>query len=66
MAWMPALARAASKESVNCPARARTRNRKSVARSPRSHQEVPDLLYSPWPVQMRGHAEDVHEREPTP
>ena len=33
---IPALARTASKESVNCPARSRTRNRKSAARSPRS------------------------------
>jgi hypothetical protein len=33
---MPVLVRAASKESVNCPARSRTRNLKSAARSPRS------------------------------
>jgi hypothetical protein len=24
------------------------------------HQEVPDLLRSPWPVRVGGHAEDVH------
>ena len=35
-ASMPALARTASNEAVNCPARSRTRNRKSAARSPRS------------------------------
>ena len=33
---MPALARSASKDAVNCPPRSRTRNRKSSARSPRS------------------------------
>src|SRR5689334_17204660 len=33
---MPALAKAASNEAMNWPARSRTRNRKSAARSPRS------------------------------
>src|SRR5438034_4564910 len=33
---MPVLARAASKDAVNCPARSRTRNRKLAAWSPRS------------------------------
>jgi hypothetical protein len=57
---MPALARTASKDSVNCPARSRTRNRKSVAWSLRFHQEVADLLRGPRPVRVGGHAEDVH------
>lgn len=35
---MPASARTGSKEVVNCPARSRTRNRKSAARSPRSRR----------------------------
>jgi hypothetical protein len=35
-ASIPALARTASNESVNCPARSRIRNRKSAARSPRA------------------------------
>jgi hypothetical protein len=35
-ASMPASARTASNDAVNCPARSRTRNRKSAARSPRS------------------------------
>jgi len=34
----------AGQDAVNCPARSRTRNRKSAARSPEVHQEVPDLL----------------------
>src|SRR5215207_9319458 len=33
---IPASARTASKEAVNCPARSRTRNRNCAARSPRS------------------------------
>jgi hypothetical protein len=35
-AWIPVLARTASNDAVNCPARSRTRNRKPAARSPRS------------------------------
>ena len=35
-ASIPASARTASNDAVNCPARSRTRNRKPVARSPRS------------------------------
>jgi hypothetical protein len=35
-AWMPALARAAPKDAVCCPARPRGRNRTPAARSPRS------------------------------
>jgi hypothetical protein len=56
---MPALARAASKVSVNCPARSRTRNRKSSARVAEVHQEVADLLGGPRPVRVSGDSEDV-------
>ncbi len=35
-ASIPASARTASNDAVNCPARSRTRNRKPAARSPRS------------------------------
>jgi hypothetical protein len=34
--WMPASARTASNDAVNCPARSRTRKRKGVMRSPSS------------------------------
>jgi hypothetical protein len=56
---MPALARTASKDAVNCPARSRTRNRKSAAIT-EVHQEVTDLLGGPRPVRVRGDPEDVH------
>jgi hypothetical protein len=39
-AWIPAVARTASNESVNCPARSRTRKRKSAAPSPRSMRRL--------------------------
>jgi 5,10-methylenetetrahydrofolate reductase len=57
---MPAPARAAPNDSVNCPARSRTRNRKSGGAVAEIHQEVADLLHSPRPVRVGGHAEDVH------
>src|SRR5439155_5867703 len=56
----PAPARTASNDAVNCPARSRTRNRKSVARVPQVHHQVADLLHGPRPVRVRGDPEDVH------
>src|SRR6266496_3037710 len=57
---MPMPARTASNDAVNCPARSRTRNRKSAARSPRSIRRLRICLGGPRPVRVRGHAGDMH------
>jgi|CZKW01.1.fsa_nt_gi hypothetical protein len=57
---MPALARTAPKDSVNCPARSRTRNRKSAARSPRSIRRLRICCVVHDPSGFRGDPEDVH------
>jgi hypothetical protein len=57
---IPASAKTASNDAVNCPARTRIRNRKSVVRSPQVHQQVAELLCGPRAVRVRGDAEDVH------
>ena len=43
---MPAPARSASKDPVNCPARSRTRSRKSAARSPGSSGDCGSAVWS--------------------
>src|SRR5690242_10376754 len=55
---MPVLARTASKDAANCPARSRIRKRKSAARSPELHQQIADLLGGPPPVRVRGDPKD--------
>src|ERR1039457_6011001 len=57
---MPALAKSASKDAVKCPARSRTRNRKSAALSPRSIKRLWICCVVHGPVRVRGHAEDMH------
>jgi hypothetical protein len=57
---MPAAARTASNESVNCPARSRTRKRKVGGAVPEVHQEVGDLLSSPRAIWMGGDCEDMN------
>ncbi len=53
-AWVPGVARTAPDESVNCPARPRTRKRESAARSPEVREEVADLPGGPRAVRMGG------------
>jgi len=57
---MPASARTASNEAVNCPARSPTRNSEPCGAVAEIHQQIPELLHGPGPVQVGGHAEDVH------
>ena len=57
----PAPARTASKAAVNCPARSRTRNRNSAARSPRSITRLRICCVAHGPVWVRGDPEDVDE-----
>ena len=57
--WIPVLARAASKEPVNCPARPRARNRNSAAWSPRSISRFRICCTVHGPSGFRGYAEDV-------
>jgi hypothetical protein len=52
------LAKTASKESVNCPARGPGTG--SPRRGHQVHQEVADLLGGPRPVRVRGDPEDVY------
>ena len=59
-AWMPTLARAASNDSVNWPARSRTRNRKSAARSPRSTSRLRICWVVHGPSRCAVTPEDVH------
>src|SRR3954471_5486964 len=56
---MPASAKTASNEAVNCPARSRTRNRNRAPLFVEVHDEVAGLLGGPRPVGVRGHAQDV-------
>src|SRR5258708_34435318 len=64
-ASMPAAVRTASKDAVNCPARARTRNRKPAPRAPRSIRRLRICwgVHSPsgWAVAPRMQT----DREPT-
>lgn len=58
--WIPVSASTASKAAVNCPARSRTRNRKSAARSVAEvGDEVAGLLGGPGAVGVGGGAKDV-------
>ena len=59
-ASMPAPARTAPEDSVNCPARSRTRNRTSAARMTEVHQGIADLPGGPRPIRVGGHPWDVH------
>ena len=56
-ASIPSSTRTVSNDSVNCPARSRTRNRNSAARSPRSIRRFADLLYAQRAVRVRGDPE---------
>jgi len=56
---MPASARTASNEAVNCPARSRTGNRNPADVLAEIHQQVAGLLGGPRSVGMPGHAKDV-------
>jgi hypothetical protein len=55
---MPAPTRTASNDALNCPARSRIRNRAGGGFT-EIHQEIADLLHSPRPVRVGGHAGDV-------
>jgi hypothetical protein len=55
---MPALARTASKDSVNCPARS-DQEPEACGAVVEIHQEIADLLGGPRPVRVRGDLEDV-------
>jgi len=51
--------RTVSNDAVNCPARSRTRKRKSAAIT-QIHYLVADLLHGPRPVRVRGDPDDVY------
>jgi len=54
----PDVARTASNDAVNCPARSRIRNRNPAARSPRSGRRF-RACCGPGSVRVRGDAEDA-------
>src|SRR5207247_11271999 len=58
-ASMPASARIASNEAVNCPARSPDQEPEFRGAVTEVHQEIADLLSGPRPVRMCGDAEDV-------